>query len=658
LSAGDFAVLVRTHAEASLIRKELRALAITSVSFSQESVFASKEARQLLTVLTALHDLSDTALVRTALVTELFGYTAERLEHLRNNEQAWEELMRLLIAYRQLWQQQGILPMLQKLLKEQQTVSRLQMPSQPGNTNGERALTNFLHLAELLQEEARYYLGTHGANALLRWFSDQIHSPEKNAEKQQLRLESDEHLVKIVTIHKAKGMEYPIVFLPFLWAARPCSDKRPFSFHQQGQLFLDLGSENSQHFALAEKERLAEDLRLLYVAVTRARTCCFFCWGRVSKMDQSALCYLLHNGLPEPDQVLAALHNINRTQQQDNRNSSRELITVKPFPERFSLTKLQDSASTDQLSSLLFQGKIDTRWQLTSYSRLISSLALDSFQTTAPEPERPDYDEKADKQPVPAGSRSSPSPPVTLDAFCFPKGAAAGTCLHAILEKISLSDATGHETVISTELARAGFEQSWSPVVAHWIQDILATNLETSRGTTPPYALAAVQEHDRVNEMAFYFPLESLHLNRFNQLLEQFSYPRLPSQQRVLEGLMVGFIDLVFSMHGRYYLADYKSNYLGNQPTAYQQPQLQAAMLEHRYDVQFLIYTLALHRFLRGRIKTYQYDEHFGGVFYLFLRGMHPTYAPGTGVFAARPPFALINALDQAVGNYRKAVHA
>ncbi|MCI5227639.1 MAG: hypothetical protein D3918_13510 [Candidatus Electrothrix sp. AX2] len=121
---------------------------------------------------------------------------------------------------------------------------------------------------------------------------------------------------------------------------------------------------------------------------------------------------------------------------------------------------------------------------------------------------------------------------------------------------------------------------------------------------------------------------------------------------------MVGFIDLVFSMHGRYYLADYKSNYLGNQPTAYQQPQLQAAMLEHRYDVQFLIYTLALHRFLRGRIKTYQYDEHFGGVFYLFLRGMHPTYAPGTGVFAARPPFALINALDQAVGNYRKAVHA
>ena len=634
LSAGDFAVLVRTHAEADLVRKELSALSITSVSFSQQSVFAGKEARQLLTVMTALNDLSDSALVRTALVTELFGYTAERLDNLRNDEQEWEEVMFVLAAYRRTWQQQGVIPMLQKLLKDQQTVSRLHAAP-----SGERMLTNFLHLAELLQAESRYRFGVHGANALLRWFSDQIHSPEKQAENQQLRLESDENLVKIVTIHKSKGMEYPVVFLPFLWAARPCSRERPLAFHrpeQPEQLCLDLGSGKEEHFLLAEKERLAEDLRLLYVAVTRARACCFFCWGRVSKMEESALCYLLHGGLPAPDQLLTDL---------DRLDNGTGMLALKPFPERFFPSKLDNTDTNVTLVSPLFKGQVDTRWRLTSYSGLISSLHPgEALEVTIPEPERPDYDEGADREPAKASGL--PEPPV-LDAFCFPKGAAAGTCLHAILEKISFTDPTGHEAVIGAELARAGFDQSWLPMVGSWMGDILQTNL----GKENAFSLAAVREKNRVNEMAFYFPLIGMRLGRFNQVLEAFSYPPLPNQHEMLEGLMVGFIDLVFAVDGRYYLADYKSNFLGSRPVDYQQEQLRAAMLDHRYDLQYLIYTLALHRFLKGRIKEYRYDEHFGGALYLFLRGMHPDNEAGTGVFAARPPFALIEALDRVVAN-------
>ncbi|MCI5164117.1 MAG: exodeoxyribonuclease V subunit beta, partial [Candidatus Electrothrix sp. AX5] len=389
LSAGDFAVLVRTHAEADLVRKELSALSITSVSFSQQSVFSGKEARQLLTVMTSLNDLSDSALVRTALVTELFGYTAERLDNLRNDEQEWEEVMFVLARYRRTWQQQGVIPMLQKLLKDQQTVSRLHAAP-----SGERMLTNFLHLAELLQAESRYRFGVHGANSLLRWFSDQIHSPEKHAENQQLRLESDENLVKIVTIHKSKGMEYPVVFLPFLWAARPCSDKRPLSFHRPGHpdtLCLDLGSGEDEHFLLAEKERLAEDLRLLYVAVTRARACCFFCWGRVSKMEDSALCYLLHGDLPDPDQFLTDLDRLNRL------NNGTSMLALKPFPESFFPPKLSNTDTTIKLVSPIFKGQIDTRWRLTSYSGLIAALDSDAPHDTVHvsimQPERPDYDE-------------------------------------------------------------------------------------------------------------------------------------------------------------------------------------------------------------------------------------------------------------------------
>ena len=109
---------------------------------------------------------------------------------------------------------------------------------------------------------------------------------------------------------------------------------------------------------------------------------------------------------------------------------------------------------------------------------------------------------------------------------------------------------------------------------------------------------------------------------------------------------MVGFIDLVYRYDNRYYVADYKSNHLGNRPTDYSEKNMQAAILDHRYDLQYLIYTLALHRFLAGRIREYDYDTHFGGVCYLFLRGMHPENEPGTGVFATRPPFALIDRLD------------
>ncbi len=647
LSAGDFAVLVRTHAEAELVRKELNALSITSVSFSQESVFSGKEARQLLTVMTALHDLSDAALVRTALVTELFGYTAQRLECLRNDEQEWEELMAALNAYRRTWQKQGVIPMLQKLLKEQQTVSRLHaVPT------GERMLTNFLHLAELLQAESRHCFGVHGTNALLRWFSDQIQSPEKHVENQQLRLESDENLVKIVTIHKSKGMEYPVIFLPFLWAARPCSPKRPLSFHrpeEPGQLCLDLGSGQPENFLLAEKERLAEDLRLLYVAVTRAQACCFFCWGRVTKMDDSALCYLLHNGLPTADQLLADLQRL------DNGNGmmgTMGMMTVKPFPERFLPTKLQAEASETPLVSPLFTGKINTRWQLLSYSGLTASLHAGSSEvvhstiSSTSGPERPDYDENVDKG---AGQETRRAEPPSLDAFSFPKGAAAGTCLHAILEKIHFTDPADHEGVISNELARAGFDQSWLPVVRIWMGDILSTKLTGADGGEG-FSLADIQEPNRVNEMAFYFPLTDLRLGRFNQVLERFSYPPLPNQHAVLEGLMVGFIDLVFSMNDRYYLADYKSNFLGDDPANYQQEQLKTAMLDHRYDLQYLIYTVALHRFLKGRVQNYAYEQHFGGGLYLFLRGMHPDYPLGTGVFSAQPSLALIDALDQVMG--------
>jgi exodeoxyribonuclease V beta subunit len=226
--------------------------------------------------------------------------------------------------------------------------------------------------------------------------------------------------------------------------------------------------------------------------------------------------------------------------------------------------------------------------------------------------------------------------------FGFPKGAAAGTCLHTILERISFSDSSGHAEVIAEQLARAGFADSWLPTVSEWMQEVLHSQL------MPGLSLSCLQEGARLNEMAFYFPLESLRLEQFNRVLHDFDHAPLPERSGTLHGLMTGFIDLVFCWQGKYYLADYKSNHLGSQPEDYCPERLAAAMQEHRYDLQYLIYTVALHRFLSQRLRGYSYEQHFGGALYLFLRGMSAA-APGCGVFTVCPPSALIEKLDASV---------
>jgi exodeoxyribonuclease V beta subunit len=602
LAAGDIAVLVRTGAQAELIRQELNAAGIASVCGDKDSVFAAKEAEQLLRLLTCLSDLSDLALARAVLAGDLFGWTAEQIDSLREDDQAREAVMEMFSRSQQLWRQQGFLPMFQQLLSGQRTVRRLlNMPS------GERILTNYLHLAELIQEASGQQ---HGPDALLRWFSDQMRQPEGQSEAQQLRLESDEHLVRIVTIHKAKGMEYPVVFLPFLWTCRPCDSGRPFAFHRPEQperLCLDLGTGSEENRALAERERLSEDLRLLYVAMTRAVQACFCCWGRISGMEDSAFFHILRQADGGLERVAA----------------------IRPWQAQAAPPRLAPAAAPDQpLRPASFTGRIDSGWRIVSYSSLTAA-------HKEAEAELPDHDEAAGGERREQGGQ---------DLFSFPKGAAAGACLHGILEQISFSDASGREAVIEAQLARAGFAESWLPTVSRWMDDALRTPL------LPGFSLSCLKDSGRVNEMAFHFPLEQLRLEQFNRVLRDFGHAPLPESGGSLNGLMTGFIDLVFCWQDRYYLADYKSNHLGSRTEDYSPERVAAAMNEHRYDLQYLIYTVALHRFLARRLRDYSYERHFGGIFYLFLRGMQPDFDGKTGVFAAKPPPALIEGLDRRCG--------
>ncbi|MCL7488864.1 MAG: exodeoxyribonuclease V subunit beta [Desulfobulbaceae bacterium] len=631
LAGGDLAVLVRTHREAEMIQKELTRLRITSVYYSQDSVFVSDEARELHLFLTSLLDLSAASRVNLALATPLFGLDAQNLEQLQSDADKWDRMIAVLEGYHLCWRGQGVAAMLQKLLAEQRVVQRL--IALPG---GERKLTNILHLSELLQEAS----GCHAAmDCLVRWLAMQRRETGDMTASRQLRLESDENLVRIVTVHKAKGLEYPVVFLPFVWSCRPVRAGDIISFHhpRSQEYIVDLGTDEQEHYLQAERERLAEDLRLLYVAITRARYCCYFSWGRIKAMDRSAMAWLLHREGPGQDQwpVYAELTEERIRQDLAGLNEAGVVLGHADWPHEAGEQSLFPGIAPKPLAAGIFRGRIDTGWTISSYSRMVRTAV----------------------HATPVGEVEFT--PVAADAgakdrtvFNFPRGPAAGTCLHGIFERLDFAGYSAEElqAITEEELRKTGLERDWAPLVCNWVGDVLKTPLDAFAGLQ----LQHLAECDRLVEMGFYFAMRELDIALLNRVLADYGYIPVEVEEEALTGLMKGYIDLVFRRRDRYFLADYKSNYLGPGPEGYRGNMLEQAMREHRYDLQYLIYVVALHRYLGSRIRGYDYTLHFGGVYYLFLRGMHPDHPPGHGVYSTMPPRELVMRLDACFGSMEK----
>ncbi|MGD9948408.1 MAG: exodeoxyribonuclease V subunit beta [Desulfobulbus sp.] len=612
LGTADIAILVRTNREAEAMRAGLRLRGINSLYLGQSSVFESPEAGQLEQVLAALVDCTDAGRIRTCLATELFGCNGETIHELRGDEQAWSARMVELQQYRQLWQEQGIMAMFQQLLVREGVTRRL-----TGRIGGERSLTNYLHLAELLQESPA---GDHGAAALLRWFKRQLDNPDPGSEAQLIRLENDERLIRIVTIHRAKGLEFPVVFLPFLWNGRALPKEEPLQFHSRDsyQLTIDWGSGEAEHRRLAEEERLAEELRLLYVALTRAKSCCFFCWGLISGLEWTGMAYLLHQGAC-PQNEASMREDLERL------NATEHLLALHSCPADFPDYRLQQQEKEGELAPLPFLGRILPGWTMTSYSRLSSEGPAPIDATERDEP------------------RSLLAPPAEdfHSPFSFPRGSAPGTSLHSLLERLDFNQPAGNQqTLIAEVLEQGGIDPRWQESLGRWLDDILSVELPGA------CALRQLSAQDRINELNFLFPLEQMDMHRFNGLLTSAGFRATTLSVSSLQGLMKGFVDLVFRYQGRYFIVDYKSNYLGASVADYGPEALAACMESHQYHLQLLIYTLALHRFLRVRLPGYEYDNQLGGIYYLFLRAMGRDHPPASGVYAFRPEKDLIQALD------------
>ncbi|MCO6556182.1 MAG: exodeoxyribonuclease V subunit beta [Gilliamella sp.] len=599
VTTADIAILVRNGREAEVIQQKLTHCGVKSVYLSNNSsVFSSNEAKDVLSLLQAVLMPENETMLKLALMTSLLGQTMTDLEQITDDQDKWESLVEEFKQYQAIWQYYGVLVMLRRMMKKRHLAENI-LACQ----DGERTLTNLMHLGELLQETSNELDGPH---ALIRWLTKQIVNPDPNLENHQQRLESDENLVKIITIHKSKGLEFPIVWLPFISIYR-ASDSQFYhdkdNDYQPTYAWL-LSDEIKEQI---EKERLAEDLRLLYVAMTRSVYHCSIGLASLKK-SQSAINHLLKSEL----RSIANIANLIDVQ-----------LPIES--EQYIPAILPDQS----LSTNVFSRNISNSWRVTSYTEL----QRHNHNVLAYKPDLiNDWDES------PYESDRVQSNDTLYDIHHFPKGAYVGTLMHSIMEDITSDNLV---ELCNQMVKKLNLETEWNSVVTNWMQQILTTKLHD-----PNLILSQVLMGQHINELQFYLPIrKTVTSQQLDSLCKQYDHlsrlcPELDFES--VQGMLRGFIDLVFKFEGKYYVVDYKSNWLGECVDAYSQEALEKVMCDHRYDLQYQLYCLALHRFLKGRLSNYQYQTHFGGVYYLFLRGM-----PEQGIFYHLPQQEFIEELDK-----------
>ncbi|KAA0070261.1 exodeoxyribonuclease V subunit beta [Rhodanobacter sp. T12-5] len=642
LTLGDIAILVRSGTEADCVRTALRARGLASVYLSdRDSVYASPEAADMLLWLHACAAPGSDRAMRAALATPTLAQDYAALERLNRDETAWEAMGERFRRLHENWLRQGVLAMLHEFLHGFDLPARLL-----AHPHGERALTNLLHLAELLQQAAATLDGEH---ALLRHLSNQIaqtgDGQNETADDKIVRLESEAALIKVITIHKSKGLEYPLVLLPFVCAVRETKRGDRFVLHDDdGEPTLDL-QPSDETIQSADRVRLQEDLRLLYVALTRARHACWLGIAdikdgqrKASGLHKSAFGHVLGGGDPfDRDSLSAQLRKLCEGQAD---------IHLDDVPEDAGDARHRPSGEPLALQpARSYHGQPIEPWWIASYSALRIASHDAAPRHSAPETAQQEVlAEMTVEQQI--------APPQTTTAasgmHAFPRGAEPGTFLHDLLEWAAnegfAASANAPETLqllIARRCQRRGWS-AWTETLTRWLPDFLRTPLPLPDGGNTSLANADVCRA----ELEFWFEASYVDTQTLDRLVSTQTLgarPRPPLLADRLNGMLKGFIDLVIEHQGRFYIVDYKSNWLGHDASTYTPDAMDASVRHSRYDLQYAIYTLALHRQLRARLPDYNYDRDVGGVLYLYLRGVD---GEGHGVHTERLPLALIEAMD------------
>ncbi len=630
IKASDIAVLVKKNKNGLTVQNLLRERGVPSVIYATESVFQSIEAEELFRIIKAVSTPSSIIAIKSALATSIFGFTAEQITKEMTSEKGHGILSEKFKRWKTVWENNGFISMIKKLLSEENIKSRIIKFN-----GGERTITNIGHLAELINEAEEN--SKSNIDASIKWLQDKILTNKNyDSNENQLRLETDENAVTIISIHKSKGLEYGIVFCPDLWDSSP--ENTFIKYHDNSETVLDIASdENTKN--ISEYESLAEELRVIYVALTRARYRTYLTWGKIKKTYDSAAAYLFHSPSDFNPNEQKKRHDM-ISKDTENVNMISELKSIKGI--NVNVKNIQ-SETTDKIIKTYpikktekevkifcdIEFTINKGFRILSYSTLVKNTSSeekdhDIFYHIKETASRSDYKEFGIMQ--------------------FPKGALSGIFFHEIFEESDYQNLESIKKISLGKIQKYRISEEWISAVIKSVKDILELEINSEKKI---FKLNQLGTASRLNELEFYFPLTKFNSIEFIEIINKFEKKIITStlpEINQTDGFIKGFIDLVAENNGRYYIIDWKTNHLGDSVEDYNIESLKSAMDEGNYFLQAIIYSFAVHRYLKSRIKDYSYEKHFGGSLYVFIRGV--SGGPDSTFFYYKPEEELINRLD------------
>lgn len=628
LHAGQIAVLVRAHKDGALMQRALKQVGVQSVLLSKNSIFAEPEAQAMAALLGWLIQPQKMGLLRFVLASSLFDYDSAQLNALNTDENQLLAWIDSATATHEHWQQFGIYAALQQFFQTHGVECRLLQQ------NHERALTNFHQIMELLAQEDE---NSHTPVSLLQWLNREIQAAAQNTAAPQnhiLRLESDEQLVKIVTMHAAKGLQYPIVFCPFVWKASDRLSGDWHVLHRDGEAQIVSADQLKQSEAdqiAIQNDHLSEELRLLYVALTRAEERLYLYLTHFQRSDKvsgslknddndenaaepqfrNALAYLLGADKNLTKQAAAyEQHWHDFVQQQSPNDTDFEWVRHDGQNAVSGSLNAVDNAVSAPYRAVVLPPRRFRFVQHHSFTSLSRQTERAHNDLTLP---ALDLDEQI-MLPAP------PIAPIGDSIHAFPQGAAAGVCLHSVLEKLVFRQPAAQQTdLIDTQLNQHGFDpEIWRDAVVQMCEFARQTPL------LPRMNLANLPANQMLSEMTFLFHHADL---RLHEIQAWFARSGLPPEIvaasrhlrfRDVSGFVSGAIDLLAQSQQHFVIVDYKSNHLGKHAADYTPDALNAEMAKHHYYLQAWLYAIASARYLQSRHRL----PEILSVRYLFLRGL------------------------------------
>ncbi|MBQ2268191.1 MAG: UvrD-helicase domain-containing protein [Succinivibrio sp.] len=721
IKPSDIAILVKSGQESSQIQTALEEVGLKSVYFSDRSSVIggdvktsygsseykpSCESVNIIYFMEAMCNNSNVSLVNRLLTCSLLRDNSKEIV-LNTEDDNFDKEIRLLHDCYLKWEKHGFISAFTHYLQSHDGIK-----SMLDTEGGERALSNYYQIAELIQSIDAKVIGP---QAQLIWFkSVALESDSKKAcfseDETKKHLESEQELIKIYTVHMSKGLQYPIVFLPYFYELDTSKTDTKLKVYDVNSSHLTLLPQD-ENFKLGYKEEkyidesgkektrnklvnmtltneksngkdikstkeivleasLQEKVRLLYVALTRAQAANFIYLNNL-KGTRVKVFNRIINPKAE-DGTLKAVSNLDlfKPLYKEHLKADELVVDKNEYKDYLAKEKALNNKETSSLSvNTLNAGDIDKSYTISSYSTITSGNHNHMF--TEQNGENLSSDPKVQVE---------DSPSAELLQFTFTKGNIAGDFLHELMEYLlsrTNFDKNDDGCLLkfveeTTQNKKYGsllkpYDQDISTFNADftdWLSSIVHANLGIVDSNSHPLSLSCLTSDKCACELEYFMPCKQFKMDEFNLICDEFyqsevekfgdaiqaDLPMLKAND--FKGFMKGSIDLVANFEtnigNQYFLIDYKSNFLGGGFKDYSPSQMFKSIFTSRYDVQILIYSVALHRFLKTIVKDYDYEKDFGGVMYLFLRGLQKgTDSISTGIYQIKPKFELVERLDK-----------